>query len=182
MTRVPAGERRSAQGRHKAGTEPAMANVQQSHSTARHRSVQPQQVSPLTAKTTLWLGWVLFISIIMFSAGLINIVQGLVALLDDDFYLTTANGLALNVNYTVWGIVLLVLGAVLVAGGLGVLTGYRWGRTIGVLAAGVNALVNLGFVAAYPYWTVLVVGFDVIAIYALVVHGGEARALRSGRS
>jgi hypothetical protein len=84
------------------------------------------------------------------------------------------------VSYTAWGIALLVLGATLVAGAYGVLTGYGWGRTVGVLAAAVNALVNLGFAAAYPQWTVLVVAFDVIVIYALVVHGGAAKALRTG--
>ena len=135
---------------------------------------------PLSARATAWLGWVLFVSIIMFSAGLINIVQGLVALLDDDFYLAAAAGLAVDVSYPAWGIALVVLGVALAAGAYGVLTGYRWGRTIGVVAAAVNALVNLGFAAAYPYWTVLVVAFDVIAIYALVVHGAQARALRTG--
>jgi hypothetical protein len=63
-----------------------------------------------------------------------------------------------------------------------VLTGYRWGRTIGVVAASINALTNLGFAAAYPYWTVLVVGFDILVVYALIVHGGQARALRTSRS
>ncbi|GAA3349271.1 hypothetical protein GCM10020358_70750 [Amorphoplanes nipponensis] len=138
--------------------------------------------APLTARATAWLGWVLFISIIMLSAGLITIAQGLVALLDDDFYGASTTGLAVDVSYPAWGIALIGLGLALVAGAYGVLTGYRWGRTIGVLAAGLNALVNLGFVAAYPYWTVLVVAFDVIAIYALVVHGPEAKALRAGRA
>jgi hypothetical protein len=129
-----------------------------------------------------WLGWVLFVSIIMLSSGLINIAQGLIALLDDDFYGASATGLAVDASYPAWGIALVVLGVALVVGACGVLTGYRWGRTIGVLAAGVNALVNLGFAAAYPYWTVLAVAFDVIAIYALVVHGGAAKALRTGGS
>ncbi|MGA5300031.1 DUF7144 family membrane protein [Nucisporomicrobium flavum] len=137
--------------------------------------------APLTARATAWLGWVLFISIIMLAAGLINIAQGMVALFDDDFYGASAAGLAVGASYTAWGIALLVLGVALVAGAYGVLTGYGWGRTIGVVAAAVNALVNLGFAAAYPGWTVLAVSFDVIAIYALVVHGGAARALRTSR-
>ncbi|PRY30859.1 hypothetical protein CLV70_104411 [Pseudosporangium ferrugineum] len=72
-----------------------------------------------------------------------------------------------------------MLGAALLAGAYGVLTGYGWGRTIGVLSASVNALVNMGFVAAYPFWTFLAVSFDIIAIYALVVHGGAAKTLRT---
>ena len=157
-----------------------MADLQSSGTTTRHPPVHSPP-APLTVRRTAWLGWLVFVSIIMFAAGLINLTQGLVALLDDDFYLVTAAGLAVDVDYTVWGIALLVLGAALVAGGYGVLAGYRWGRTMGVLAAAVNALVNLGFVAAYPYWTVLIVAFDVLAIYALVVHGGAVKPLRAGR-
>lgn len=135
--------------------------------------------APPTARATAWLGWVLFISIIMLSAGLINVLQGMVALFDDDFYRTSPAGLAVGASWTAWGIALLVLGVTLIAGAWGVLTGRRWGRTVGVLAAAVNALVNLGFANAYPWWTVVVVSFDVLAIYALVVHGGAARALRT---
>jgi hypothetical protein len=159
-----------------------MVHVEPSRAATRHPPAHSQPPAPLKARAIAWLGWVAFVSIIMFAAGLINVTQGLVALLDDDFYRVTTAGLAVDVDYTVWGIVLLLLGAALVAGAYGVLTGYRWGRTIGVVAAAVNALVNLGFVAAYPYWTVLAVSFDIIAIYALVVHGGEARSLRTGRS
>jgi hypothetical protein len=147
--------------------------------TIGHQPAHSASPAPWTARATAWLGWVLFVSIIMLSAGLLNIAQGLVALLDDDFYVASAAGLPVDASYSAWGIALLVLGVALVAGAYGVLTGYRWGRTVGVLAAAVNALVNLGFAAAYPHWTVVVVAFDVIAIYALVVHGGAAKALRT---
>lgn len=142
---------------------------------ARHRS------APDSAAATVWLGWVVFVGIMMFVAGTINIIQGLVALFDDDFYRTAAAGLAVNASYTAWGITLLVLGVALVAGAYGVLTGHRWGRTVGVVVAAINALVNLAFAAAYPGWTILAVTLDVISIYALIVHGGAARVLRTHR-
>ena len=157
-----------------------MAAEQPSRVVTRHPPAHAAPPAPLTARATAWLGWILFVSIIMLSAGLITIVQGLVALLDDDFYGTAATGLAVEVSYPAWGIALLVIGVALLAGAYGVLTGYGWGRTVGVLAAAINALVNLGFAAAYPQWTVLVVAFDVIAIYALVVHGAAAKTLRTG--
>jgi hypothetical protein len=157
-----------------------MAADQPSRTVTRHPPAHSASPAPLTARATAWLGWILFVSIIMLAAGLINITQGLIALLDDDFYVASATGLAIGASYTAWGIALLVLGVALVAGAFGVVTGYGWGRTVGVLVAAVNALVNLGFAAAYPQWTVLIVAFDVIAIYALVVHGGAAKALRTG--
>ena len=130
---------------------------------------------------SLWLGWVVFIGILLAGAGVINVLQGLVALLDEGFYRTAPSGLAINVNYTVWGWALLILGVALVAAGIGLTLGYAWARAVGVVVAAINALVNLGFAGAFPVWTVLAVSFDVLAIYALLVHGGEGKAIRTGR-
>jgi hypothetical protein len=128
---------------------------------------------------TAWLGWVLFIAIILLSAGLINLTQGLVALFDNDFYTGSAADLPINVNFAAWGWALLILGAALVAAGGGIALGYGWARATGVVAAAINMLVNIGFAHAYPAWTILAVVFNVVAIYALVVHGGEAKSLRT---
>ncbi|GAB1693597.1 hypothetical protein [Krasilnikovia sp. M28-CT-15] len=148
-----------------------MAHVQQTPTHLRSYS------DPMTA----WFGWVLFVGIVLVGAGLINVMQGLIALLDEDFYLAPASKLVIDLSYAVWGWTLLLMGAALVASGIGVLRGRTWARTLGVVAASVNAFVNLGFVTAYPAWTIFAVTFDLIAIYTLLVHGGEARAPREQR-
>ena len=48
----------------------------------------------------------------------------------------------------------------------------------GVVFAVLNALVNVAFIAAYPVWITLTIALDVIVIYALIVHGREAKVLR----
>jgi hypothetical protein len=127
---------------------------------------------------TKWLGWVLFAGIFLITVGVLNMIQGFVALFDEDYYLVRSSGLVVEVDYTAWGWVLLVFGLLLAATGYGVLVGQTWARVVGVVLAVVNAFVNLAFVAAYPIWTVLAISFDVIVIYALIVHGREAKALR----
>ncbi|RZU49417.1 hypothetical protein EV385_1167 [Krasilnikovia cinnamomea] len=148
-----------------------MAHVQQTPAHLRNYA------NPATA----WFGWVLFVGIVLVGAGLINVMQGLIALLDENFYLQPASKLVINLSYAVWGWTLLLMGAALVAAGIGVLRGSTWARTVGVIAASVNAFVNIGFVTAYPAWTIFAVTFDFIAIYTLVVHGGEVRAPREQR-
>ncbi|MEV4641436.1 hypothetical protein AB0J80_29240 [Actinoplanes sp. NPDC049548] len=149
-------------------------------------AARPSSSGPAHARTeprsvTAWLGWVVFTGILLCGAGVINAVQGLVAILDESFYHSSTAALAVDVNYAVWGWALLILGAVLVAAGGGVILGYAWARVVAVVVASINALVNLGFATAYPAWTILAVGFDVLAIYALIVHGGEAKTLRITR-
>ncbi|TMM36702.1 MAG: hypothetical protein E6F99_14330 [Actinobacteria bacterium] len=131
-----------------------------------------------TQRVTGWVGWVLFAAVIMFTAGFINIIEGLVALFKDDYYQVRPSGLVLKVDYTTWGWTLLIFGAVLVVVGYGVAVGQTWARVTGVVLAALNAVVNLGFIAAYPIWVVLVISLDVIVIYALIVHGREAKVLR----
>jgi len=40
----------------------------------------------------------------------------------------------------------------------------------------VSAIAELAFIAAYPIWSTIVIAIDVIVIYALTVHGKEAKA------
>jgi len=79
----------------------------------------------------------------------------------------------------VWGWVLVGFGVLLAVAGYGVLVGQTWARVAGVVFAVLNALVNVAFIAAYPVWITLTIALDVIVIYALIVHGREAKALRS---
>lgn len=46
-------------------------------------------------------------------------------------------------------------------------------RIIGVVAAGLSALVNLTFISAAPVYALIVIAIDVVFIYAICVHGGE---------
>jgi hypothetical protein len=152
-----------------------MADANRSGRAARH----PAHAA--SSRDVAWLGWVVLVGIILFSSGLITVAQGVVALVDDDFYRVAAGSLAVGVDYTIWGWTLLAVGAIMLVSGLGVVVGYPWARVVAIVVATLNALVNIGFAAAYPVWAVVAFGLDVLAVYALVVHGGEAKVLRAGR-
>jgi hypothetical protein len=126
-------------------------------------------------KVTGWVGWVLFAGIIMATGGFFNIIQGFVALAQDDFYLVGSNGLVLSLDYTAWGWVLLISGALFVFAGYGVMVGQMWARVTGVILAVVNAVVHMVVMPAYPFWSIMVITLDVLIIFALVVHGREAK-------
>ena len=58
--------------------------------------------------------------------------------------------------------------------GAGILWGgHRWARIAGVVVAALSAVANLGFLAATPAWSTLLIGLDVVVIFALTVHGWE---------
>ena len=135
----------------------------------------PQRAEADDNKVTGWVGWVLFAGIIMATTGFFNIIQGFVALAQDDFYLVGSNGLVLSLDYTAWGWLLLLSGALFAFAGYGVMVGQMWARVTGVILAVVNAVVNMVVMPAYPIWSIIVITLDVFIIFALVVHGREAK-------
>jgi hypothetical protein len=124
---------------------------------------------------TGWTGWVVFASVMMVLLGMFQAIQGFVAIFDDGYYRVTESGLVVNVDYTVWGWTHLLLGALILVSGIGVLAGNLAARTVGVVLAGLSAVANLVFIEAYPVWSVIIITVDVLVIYALIVHGRELR-------
>jgi hypothetical protein len=125
-----------------------------------------------------WVGWIAFAGVIMMMLGTFHAIQGLVALFNDEYYLVGSSGLVLELDYTAWGWVHLIAGAVLVAAGLGVFGGQVWARTVGVAMAMLSAIVNVVFLAAHPVWSLMMIALAVVLILALTVHGAEVKARR----
>ena len=125
-----------------------------------------------------WVGWIGFAGVIMMMLGTFHAIQGLVALFNDEYYLVSSSGLVLSLDYTAWGWVHLIAGAVLVGAGLGVFGGQVWARAVGVTVAVISAIVNVAFLAAYPIWSLMMIALDVVLILALTVHGSEVKARR----
>jgi hypothetical protein len=128
---------------------------------------------------TTWVGWVAFAGIVMATVGILNIIQGLIAVFNADYYTPVDSGPVAIVNYAAWGWVLLGTGVVLVVTGYGVVFGRTWADVVGVLLATGDAILNFAFVAAYPIWSISAICLDVIIIFAVAVHGREAKALRT---
>ena len=124
-----------------------------------------------------WAGWMMFGALMLILAGSFHLIQGIVALVRDDWYAGRTSDLAVDVSYTTWGWVLVLVGAVAVLTGGFLLAGTMWARVVGTVIACVSAIVNIGFLAAYPFWSALVIAVDVLIVMALTVHGGAIREL-----
>lgn len=127
---------------------------------------------------SVWAAWILFAGVIMVLDGMFSIVAGLIGLFNPGFFVVTRDQLMIDVGFTAWGWLHLLVGVVVVAAGLGLGTGRAWARGVGVVAALVQAVSHIAFLAAYPTWSLLVIALDVVVIFALVVHGEALREVR----
>jgi len=131
---------------------------------------RPRRTTP-TARA----GVIVFGGVMLMLAGGLQIMQGSVAILRNDFFYVTHEGLLVTMDYTGWGCVHLALGLIAVVTSIGVLAGRMWARVTGTVIAVISAMVNLAFLPAYPIWSTTLIVTDVVVIYALTVHGSEVR-------
>ena len=124
---------------------------------------------------TGWTGWILFAALLLMMNGCIQAIEGLMALVNEDYFAVRTADLPVHLSYGVWGWAHLLLGVALFACGIGIMSGRLVARVVGVLLAGVNAFVALLFLDAAPGWGIIVIFVDVMVMYALTVHGGELR-------
>ena len=117
-------------------------------------------------------GWVVFASIMLVMAGWFGIIQGLVALINDEVYLVTNDGIV-AFDFTTWGWIHLILGIIVLIAGFAVMSGQLWARIVGVFVAMLGAVSQIAFITAFPLWSVVIIGIDVLIIYGLLVHGEE---------
>jgi hypothetical protein len=127
----------------------------------------------------VWVGWIVFASMMMLLVGTFQLFAGFVALFNSDYYLVRERKLLVDMDFTAWGWTHLVIGAVAVVAGIALLAGQLWARVVGIAMALVSSLVNLAFLSAYPVWSIVVIYVDVLVIYAIAVHGRE---LKTGRN
>ena len=132
-----------------------------------------QNVEP--TEMTGWVGWIGFAAIMMMMLGTFHAIEGLVALFQDEYFLVGKSGLTVHVDYTTWGWIHIIGGVIVVGAGVALLTGKMWARAVAVAVAAVSAIVNIGFLSAYPVWSTIMIAFDVLVIWAVTVHGSELK-------
>jgi len=114
-------------------------------------------------------GWVVFAAVLMVMAGIFGMINGVIALTKDEVYLVTEDRVVLF-DFTEWGWIHLILGAIVFFAGLAVTTGVLWARLIGVLLAVIFVISQIAFIEAYPFWTLFTMGLGIAVIFALLVH------------
>lgn len=131
-------------------------------------------MSPRSTEPTGWVGWVYFAGILLLVRAFFQAFLGVVALSKNDFYVVTPQHLAVF-NYTAWGWGHIILSVILLTAAFSVFSGGIWGRTIASIAVGLSMVANLIFLPAYPVWSIAALVIDGFILYALLVHGAEAK-------
>lgn len=118
------------------------------------------------------VGVTVFAAVMLIMIGVFQVIQGLVALLNDTFFVA-GEEYVFSFDLTAWGWIHLLLGVLTAVAGYFLLDGRVWARTVGVVVAVVSALFNFAWLPQYPLWALAIITLDVFVIWALTVHGRD---------
>jgi hypothetical protein len=116
------------------------------------------------------IGGITFAATMFVLIGVFEVIAGLVAIFDDDFYVLTQN-YTFDLDTTAWGWIHLILGILLILVGYFLFAGATWAGVAAIVLAVLAAVENFFFIPYYPFWSILVIALCVWVIWALTRPG-----------
>ena len=123
-------------------------------------------------------GRVVFAAVLLLIAGTLNVIYGIGAISDANFYTSSGTHYVLGTLHT-WGWITLILGVIQLTAAFSLFGGGAYGRVIGVVAATLGALGALLAIGTVPFWSLGVFAICLWVAYGLLVFGEEEET-RSG--
>ena len=119
-------------------------------------------------------GLVLLASVLLVVVGCFNLIYGIAAIANSHVF--TANAHYVFGSLRTWGWITLIIGVVQLLAAAGVLAGNQLARWFAVAVVGLSAIDQMFFIPAYPFWSLMIIAVDVVALYGcapLAAAGGE---------
>jgi hypothetical protein len=114
-------------------------------------------------------GWVMFAGVLLLMLGTLNIIEGIAAIGNANFFVHNTHYVFGSLN--TWGWVVLCIGVLEWAVGCGVFVKNQLSRWTGVVVLSANAIAQLLMIPAYPFWSLSIFTLDILAIYGLIAYG-----------
>jgi hypothetical protein len=116
--------------------------------------------------------WAVFAVVVFITLGALNLIDGVAALVQDDYF--KADELLFG-DLSLWGVLYVIIGALQIVTAWLISRGSFTGALIGLCLAGLNMIIALLSIGAYPLWSAIILVGDGVVIYALTVYGDALR-------
>ena len=128
---------------------------------------QQRQTDNQPPEVSAWaVGGTVFAATMLVMVGFYQALAGLVALLNDEFFVRTPN-YTFDMDVTAWGWLHLALGAIAIVVGIGLIRRSTWAGVAGILIAMLSALANFLFIPYQPIWSLVMIAIDMWIIWSL---------------
>ena len=148
-----------------------MAQYQDSYAGRQAKAAgEVQEVSGLA------VGFLFFGAMLMMIMGSLHIIEGLTAIINDQFFVVLPN-YSLSFDVSTWGWISFIGGIIVVLAGLGLLMGSELARIVTLLVAGISLLWNFYSIPYYPVWSLVMIALAIGVIWAVATHGRDLEAM-----
>ncbi len=113
------------------------------------------------------LGGTVLAAVLMMVTGVFGFFEGLAAVIRGSFFVVLPN-YAFNFSATGWGVVHIILGALVFIAGASLFTGHLWARIVGVVLAAAMMVANFVYLPYYPVWAIVLIALNAFVIWALL--------------
>ena len=117
------------------------------------------------------LGFIVFASVLLGMVGFFNLIYGIAAIANSHVFVANAHYVFGSLRS--WGWITLILAVLLLIAAGGVLAGNQLARWFAVAMVGLNAINQMFFLPAYPFWSLTIIAIDVVALYGLCAYGSR---------
>jgi hypothetical protein len=105
--------------------------------------------------------------------SILNMIDGIAAISNSKFFVANAKYVFSDLN--TWGWIVLTLGVLQMLVGFGIWAGNQLARWVGIFVVSLNAIAQLLFIPAYPFWSLAIFTIDLLILYGLAAYGGRPR-------
>ena len=119
-------------------------------------------------------GRVVFAAIMLMLVGFLNIVYGIGALDDANYFAGDTRFILTNLNTLGW--VLIILGIIQLTAGFSLMAGNAYGRVLGIIGGSlgaIGALFSIG--GANPWWSLVIFALCIYIVHGIIVFGEDER-------
>ena len=116
-------------------------------------------------------GWITFAGVVIVVVSVLNMIDGIAAVSKSSFFVADARYVISDLN--TWGWIVLGLGVIQMIVAFGIWAGNQLARWTGIVIVSLNAIAQLLFIPAYPFWSLSIFTLDLLVLYGLAAHGGR---------
>ena len=110
-------------------------------------------------------------SVMLAVIGFFNLLDGIAAIANSHIFIGNAHYVVGDLR--LWGWVMTIFGAVQLLAVFGVWAGNQLARWFAVAVVGLNAIDQMFFIPAYPFWSLMIIAVDIVALYGLCAYGSK---------
>ena len=117
------------------------------------------------------LGMVIFAAVLLAVTGFFNLLDGIAAIANSHIFIGNAHYVVGDLR--AWGSAMAICGGLQLIAAFGVWAGSQLARWFAVAVVGLNAIGQMFFIPAYPFWSLLIIAADIVALWGLCAYGSR---------